>query len=150
MVERNALIDAHIKGLTDPRESEPRLKAQLERKHELERRLAAAEAEVTPFDPLALRPVIEAALREIQTALAGDDTARRDALRALLGPERLRVYPDAEKGFRLEGALRVRLEPSARPAAGRRAKQVAGGATSRASQRESLPSALRGSVRVAA
>jgi len=59
--------------------------------------------------------------------LEGDDTARRDALRALLGPERLGVYPDSEKGFRLEGALRVRLEPSARAAAERRAKQVAGG-----------------------
>jgi len=127
MVERNALIDAHIKGLTDPAESEPRLKAQLERKHELERRLATAETETTPFDPVALRPVIETALLEIHTALAGDDTARRDALRALLGPDRLRVYPDAEKGFRLEGALRVRLEPSARAGAERRAKQVAGG-----------------------
>jgi len=89
--------------------------------------LAAAEAETTPFDPVALRLVIEAALREMHTALEGDDTARRDTLRALLGPDRLRVYPDAEKGFRLEGALRVRLEPSAHPAARRRAKQVAGG-----------------------
>jgi len=103
MVERNVLIDAHIKGLTDPRESEPRLKAQLERRHELERRLAAAEAEVTPWDPVALRPVIAAALREIHTALEGDDTARRDALRALFGPDPLRVYPDARRGSGRKG-----------------------------------------------
>jgi len=126
MVERNALIDAHIKGLTDPRESEPRLRAQLERKHEMERRPAAAEAEVTPFDPVALHPLVEAVIHNVHAALTGDATGRREALRALLGPDRLRVYPDREKGFRLEGALRVRLEPPARAAAERGAKQVAG------------------------
>jgi DNA invertase Pin-like site-specific DNA recombinase len=115
MVERNALIDAHIKGLTEPAESEPRLRAQLERKRELERRLAASEAETTPFDPEALRPVIERTIRDLHAALVGDLPERRDALRALLGPERLRVYPDREKGFRLEGALRIRLDaPSSR------------------------------------
>ena len=70
---------------------------------ELERWLAAAEAEVTPWDPVALRPVIAAALREIHTALEGDDTARRDALRALFGPDPLRVYPDARRGSGRKG-----------------------------------------------
>ena len=72
---------AHIKGLTDPRESEPRLRAQLERKRELERRLAAAEAEVTPFDPVALRPLVEETIRDVHAALTGDATARREARR---------------------------------------------------------------------
>ena len=52
--------------------------------------------------------------------VAGDEMSRRDALRSLLGPERLRVYPDAGEGSWLEGALRVRLEPSAHRGAGRR------------------------------
>ena len=81
MVERNALIDAHIKGLTYPRESEPRLRAQLERKHELERRLAAAEAETTPFDPVVLRPLVEAAIHDVHAALTGDAADRREARR---------------------------------------------------------------------
>lgn len=85
MVERNAVIDAHIKRPTDPAESEPRLRVQLERKHQLERRLASAVAETTPFGPVALRPAIEATIRDIHAALADDATARRDALRALLG-----------------------------------------------------------------
>ena len=65
--------------------------------------------------------------RDPHAALVGDDLTRHDTLRALLGPDRLRVYSDAGRGFRLEGTLRLRLEPSARPATERRAKQVAGG-----------------------
>jgi len=88
--------------------------------------IGSAEAETTPFDPVVLRPMVEQTIRDIHEALTGDAAERRTALRALLGPDRLRVYPDREKGFRLEKALRVRLEPPARSEAGRGAKQVAG------------------------
>ena len=47
----------------------------LERKRELERQLAEAEAQAIPFDPEALRPVIEATLAEIHAALAGDPSS---------------------------------------------------------------------------
>jgi hypothetical protein len=88
MVERNALIDAYIKGLTDSAEPEPRLRAQLERKRELALRLAAAEAETTPFAPEALRPVIERTIGDLRAALAAELPERRDALRAPLVPDR--------------------------------------------------------------
>ena len=62
----------------------------------------------------------------------------------------MRVYPDSEKGFRLEGALRVRLEPSARTGAGRRAKQVAGDRYVTVEQTRSIIRRLRGSIPLAA
>jgi hypothetical protein len=124
-VERDPGLDAYMKGIGDPAELEARLKASLERKRELQRRLAEAEASHPDLE--LLRPTIEAAIRDLRGALAGDTEARRDALRALLGAERLRVYPDAEKGFRLEGAVRLRLEAPAPVRPGRGLDQVAGG-----------------------
>jgi hypothetical protein len=110
-VERDRGLEAYVKGIGDQAELEARLKASLERKRELQRRLAEAEASEPSLG--LLRPAIEAAIRDLRGALAGDADARREALRALLGAERLRVYPDAEKGFRLEGAVRLRLEAPA-------------------------------------
>ena len=91
--QREALIDYVLAGYMEKEEGGARLKASLERKRALQRRLAEAEAQAVPFDPVALRPVIEATLTEIHAALAGDPTERREALRALLGAERLRGYP---------------------------------------------------------
>ena len=101
------------------------MKAQRERIDELKRRLAGAETLAPDIETL--RPAIVDAIREVRAALVGDAAARRDVLRALLGAERFRVYADTERGFRLEGALRVRLEPPARVEPGRGEGLVAGG-----------------------
>ena len=55
--------------------------------------------------------MLERRLRDLRTALPGrhSDLARR-ALRELLRDERLRVGPDPERGFRVEGTLSVALE----------------------------------------
>jgi DNA invertase Pin-like site-specific DNA recombinase len=45
--------------------------------------------------------------KEWQAAFEGSPDHARRALRALLGDERMRVYSDAERGFRVEGLLRV-------------------------------------------
>jgi len=65
-----------------------------------------------PFDPMAMRPVIETTLVQIHAALPGSPME-------LLGAERLRIYPDAVKGFRLESALRVRIVDAPGPRADR-------------------------------
>ena len=126
-VQREQLIDFALAGAMEKTEATARLKASLERKRELERRLAEAEAQPAAFDPVAMRPVIEATLTEIHAALAGDPTERREALRALLGAERLRIYPHAEKGFHLEGTLRVRIEDAPHPLSSGGHRYVAGG-----------------------
>jgi hypothetical protein len=56
-------------------------------------------------------------LAQIETALAGEPETTRRGLDALLAGRRLRVLPDAERGFRVEGALRLRLEAGNPPGA---------------------------------
>lgn len=65
-------------------------------------RLAALPPRLTVED---LRPAIEEALCELRDVLAGPEG--RQALRALLGGERLKVAPDGERGFRIGGVVRV-------------------------------------------
>jgi hypothetical protein len=70
---------------------------------------------------------VRATVHDIHAALAGDLPERRDALRVLLSLERLRVFADPERGFRVEGLLRVLLMEPAREGAGPVLKLVAGG-----------------------
>ena len=68
-------------------------------------------AETAPAPDLgALRGPIESRLRELRTWLADSPEQGRRALSALLAGERLRVYPDAERRFRVEGSIRLGLE----------------------------------------
>ena len=82
--------------------------APIEKAQELRIRLQEFEAE--PLDAESLRPQIEQRVCEMRAALEGAPDERRAALKAFLGGDRLRVLPDAERGFRVEGLLRVRLK----------------------------------------
>lgn len=78
----------------------------------------------------ALRAAIDASVREMRAALAGDADARRGAFRALLGDRRMSVFADPERTFRVEGLFELDLEmPDARHSdeSGRLTKLVAGG-----------------------
>ena len=82
-------------------------------------RIRAAEIDI---DANALRPVVEQHLQDLGAALSTSEHGRR-ALRALFRDERLRVGPDADRGFRIEGTawLSVALD-----AKGARATQDSG------------------------
>ena len=82
----------------------------------LETRVRELELEV--LDVEALRPRIEARLSDLRRHLAEDG---RDALRALFRGERLRVGPDPDRGYRVDGRawLRLPAREGARRSAGR-------------------------------
>jgi hypothetical protein len=62
------------------------------------------------LDLESLRPVIEARVAEMRAAFEGSDEHRRGAFRALLGPGgRMRVFPDSERRFRVEGLFELAL-----------------------------------------
>jgi len=56
-------------------------------------------------DPEYYRKEIEAAIRDLSGLLAGAPEEGREALALLLGEDRLRVYPDEAREFRVEGNL---------------------------------------------
>ncbi|HME73177.1 MAG TPA: hypothetical protein VKM54_25410 [Myxococcota bacterium] len=123
-----------------------RVAARSGRRQELSRVVAELETERTRLSgartgsdrpaeipPEILRATIEARVREVRSAFEASVQDRREAFRALLGNRRMRVGPDPERGFRVEGVFALALEvPNARPleGAGRRQSVVAGGATS--------------------
>ncbi len=85
------------------------------------------QAEIAPD---LLRAVIEVRVREMRAAFEASLEDRRAAFRSLLGDRRMRVGPDPELGFRVEGVFALSLEtPNARDyeSPGRRQSVVAGG-----------------------
>jgi DNA invertase Pin-like site-specific DNA recombinase len=76
---------------------------------EVERRDILARLDRTPALPdyEALAAAVVHHAKEWQAAFEGSPDHARHALRALLGDERMRVYSDDERGFRVEGLLRV-------------------------------------------
>jgi DNA invertase Pin-like site-specific DNA recombinase len=78
-------------------------------RRELQRRQTAREALTPDLDTL--RPAVEAATRDLRAAFQAAPEEAQGALRALLGDHRLAVIPDAEKGYRVEGMLRLRGRP---------------------------------------
>jgi hypothetical protein len=106
-IERLVALAARVDGLE---EIAGRLEALKREREALAAALRAAELDV---DVESLRPVLERRLADLGTALAGrhPELARR-ALRELLREERLRVGPDPDRGFRIEGTawLSVSLE----------------------------------------
>src|SRR5690606_5457582 len=79
-----------------------------------------ARLERTPVLPDfdALAATIERRVLDFRAALEGAPDHAQRALRSLLGGERLRVYSDDARGFRVEGLLRVPIssEPPGEPA----------------------------------
>lgn len=88
-------------------------------------RAQLAESEIK-VDRAALRALIIDTVREINEALAGDVERARGVLRALLGDRRLRVGPDPERGFRMDGMLELTLEGQPARGSRRRAGRVGG------------------------
>jgi hypothetical protein len=81
---------------------------ELQREREtLRRRLRRSEPQI---DVDELRAPIERAVRDLGAWLTGTPKQGRAALAALLGDRRLRVGPDAERGFRIDGELELALE----------------------------------------
>jgi len=66
-------------------------------------------AELPVFDPEEIRRAAEARVLALRQALESGPESRA-ALRSLLGNRRLRVGPDPDRGFRVEGLLEVELE----------------------------------------
>jgi hypothetical protein len=62
------------------------------------------------FDRDALRGVVTHPGEELGEALAASAETGRRVLAAPLGDRRIAVYPDAEKGFRVEGLFELELE----------------------------------------
>ncbi|HBZ70559.1 MAG TPA: hypothetical protein DEP35_12860 [Deltaproteobacteria bacterium] len=60
--------------------------------------------------PEVLRAAIEARVREVRSAFEVSLQDRREAFRALLGNRRMRLGPDRERGFRVEGVFSLDLE----------------------------------------
>jgi hypothetical protein len=77
----------------------------LERERARIRAALAAKPAIPSMDRL--RAIAEARVREIRGALEGHEEERRAALRALLAGDRLRVGPDPERGYRVDGMLAV-------------------------------------------
>jgi hypothetical protein len=77
----------------------------------------------------AISALVERRVLDLRTTLDSEPEAARRAMRRLLGGERLRVYSDPDRGFRVEGILRVPLndEPPGTEASGRFDCWVAGG-----------------------
>ena len=74
---------------------------------EIKARLGAAGEEV---DLEALRKPIEARIRDLRGLLAGNPEEARQALSSLFDGQRLRVSPDPERGFRVEGVAVLTLD----------------------------------------
>ncbi len=74
----------------------------------------------------ALRRLIAARLREMCAAFEGSPDDRRAAFRALLGSRKMRVFPDAERRFRVEGMLELALDTADARAGGPRASAFPG------------------------
>ena len=75
----------------------------------------------------ALRPQIDAYVRNLRAAFVQAPEKGRAVLQALLGDRRMAVHLDEEKGFRVEGLFELALEtPSARPPSGNRATRIGG------------------------
>jgi DNA invertase Pin-like site-specific DNA recombinase len=72
-------------------------------------RLLGRLTEIPVFDPEEILQAAEARVLELREALEHGPESRA-ALRSLLGNRRLRVGPDADRGFRVEGLLEVELE----------------------------------------
>jgi len=90
--------------------------------------------EAGPVDLDSLRPVIERRLDELRDTLCGEMVRARSMLRTLLGGERIRVFADSERKFRLEGGFVIELEtrtPRLREATGGLDFQVAGAGNAR-------------------
>jgi hypothetical protein len=97
LVARLGHPDAHERVLAD-----------LEREREtLRRRLRRSDPQI---DVEELRGPIERTVRDLGAWLTGTPAQGRAALEALLGERRLRVGPDAERGFRIDGELELALE----------------------------------------
>ena len=78
-------------------------------------------AEVLSPDLESLHPLIEERVHDLRKALDGSPDERRAALLAVVRDGRFRVFADHERGFRVEGLLRVPLTEPARDREGRRA-----------------------------
>ncbi len=63
-----------------------------------------------------LRPPLEAALADLGSALRASPDRAREALRRLLPGRRLQVAPDPQRGFRVEGLLRLEIRMPSEPA----------------------------------
>jgi hypothetical protein len=60
-----------------------------------------------------LRPCIVERVQEMRSAFEGEPESAREALRTLLGTRPLRVGPDPDRGFRVEGLFILPLETRA-------------------------------------
>jgi hypothetical protein len=99
------------------------LVAELERERAL---LVAPRWTPGDVDLEALRPRIAAYVLEMRAAFERAPEERRDAFRALLGNRKMRVFPDAERRFRVEGLFELSLESADARAVGHRASATAG------------------------
>jgi hypothetical protein len=77
----------------------------------------------------AMRPIIESRVLEMREALASAPEERRAAFRTFLAGRRMRVFPDEEQRFWVEGLFELCLETpdaQAHEGSGRRRSLVAG------------------------
>ena len=107
-IERLVALAARVDGVD---EIAARLAAL---KLERERLGADVRAVAAEIDPEALRSSLERRLGELGESLRGDPERARRALAELLRGDRLRVGPDAERGFRVEGTAWLGLETERR------------------------------------
>lgn len=132
VAERLAALDdelATVRRLAE-RTGQTRAAARMTAALEDERRRLQHPRSTIQVDADLLREIATARALEMREALAGAPSEMRDALRALLRDRRIRVYPDAEKRFRIEGILELALEsttPGSLAETGRRQSVVAGG-----------------------
>ena len=71
--------------------------------------------------PERIRSLVDAKLADLGGLIEGRPERCREALQGWLGGRRLSVYADDEKGFRVEGLIRLRLETRAARGEGLRA-----------------------------
>jgi len=75
--------------------------------------VARLEATGPEVDLQTLRPLILRQIVEMRSAFDTEPQTAREALRILLGPRRLQVGPDPDRGFRVEGLFVLPLETRA-------------------------------------
>ena len=96
----------------------------------IERRLARSPSEEPAFDPDELVALAEEGFADLRATLQGSPVHARAALGSLLGDRRMRVGPDSERGFRVEGLFEwspeVRVPGPLQERTGRLASVVAG------------------------